>query len=63
MTDVYINGAATVTPTMTTFTFDPTTMNIKLGYMNGVLVTTVAQTNVPKFQAPVHSKYADTLQT
>lgn len=46
MTDVYVNGAATVAPTMTTFTFDPTTMNIK-GYMNGVLVTTVAQTNVP----------------
>jgi Concanavalin A-like lectin/glucanases superfamily/Secretion system C-terminal sorting domain len=46
MTDVYVNGAATVAPTMTTFTFDPTTMNIK-GYMNGVLVTTVAQTAVP----------------
>ena len=46
MTDVYINGAATVAPSMTTFTFDPTTMNIK-GYYNGVLVTTVAQTNVP----------------
>jgi hypothetical protein len=46
MTDVYINGAATVAPSMTTFTFDPTTMNIK-GYFNGVLVTTVAQTNVP----------------
>ncbi|ASS50812.1 MAG: hypothetical protein A3D31_14775 [Candidatus Fluviicola riflensis] len=46
MTDVYINGAAIVAPTMTTFTFDPTTMNIK-GYVNGVLVTTVAQTNVP----------------
>jgi len=46
MTDVYINGGATAAPSMTTFTFDPTTMNIK-GYLNGVLVTTVAQTNVP----------------
>ncbi len=46
MVDVYVNGAATMAPTMTTFTFDPTTMNIN-GYMNGVLVTTVAQTNVP----------------
>ncbi|MES2556842.1 MAG: T9SS type A sorting domain-containing protein [Bacteroidota bacterium] len=46
MVDVSIPGAAIMTPTMTTFTFDPTTMNIK-GYVNGVLVTTVAQTNVP----------------
>jgi len=46
MVDVYVNGGAIVAPTMTTFTFDPTTMNIK-GYLNGVLVTTVAQTNVP----------------
>ncbi|TND06967.1 MAG: hypothetical protein FD123_3431 [Bacteroidetes bacterium] len=42
MTDVYINGGALSTPTMCTYVYDPTLANIK-GYLNGVLVSTVAQ--------------------
>jgi len=43
MTDVYVNGGATVAPHMTTFVYDASLNNIK-GYLDGVLVTTVAQT-------------------
>ncbi len=42
MTDVYANGAAIAAPTMTTFVYDPALANIK-AYINGVLVSTVAQ--------------------
>ena len=42
-TDVLVSGGATVAPSMTTFVYDPIAGNIK-GYLNGVLVTTVAQT-------------------
>lgn len=42
MTDVYANGAAIASPTMTTFVYDPALANIK-AYINGVLVSTVAQ--------------------
>lgn len=42
VSDVYINGAAVVAPTMATFVYDTLADNIK-GYLNGTLVTTVAQ--------------------
>lgn len=42
LTDLYINGGALSTPTMITFVYDPTLGNLK-GYLNGVLVSTVAQ--------------------
>lgn len=42
VTDVYITNGAVMSPTMTTFVYDTLTDNIK-GYLNGVLVTTVAQ--------------------
>lgn len=42
LTDLYINGGALATPTMITFVYDPTLANLK-GYLNGVLVSTVAQ--------------------
>lgn len=41
-TDVSIPGGAIVNPTMSTWVYDMTLGNIK-GYLNGVLVTTVAQ--------------------
>jgi hypothetical protein len=41
-TDVLVSGGAVVAPTMTTFVYDMTLGNIK-GYLNGVLVSTVAQ--------------------
>lgn len=43
LTDVYVNGGASVGPSMTTFVYDQSLNNVK-GYLNGVLVTTVAQT-------------------
>jgi cysteine-rich repeat protein len=43
LTDTYVNGGAVVAPTMTTFVYDPTQNHVR-GYLNGVLVTTVAQT-------------------
>ncbi len=43
-TDVLVSGGAIVAPTMTTFVYDPTLGDIK-GYLNGVLVTTVAQSS------------------
>lgn len=42
LTDLYINGGALSTPTMITFVYDPTLGNLK-GYLNGILVSTVAQ--------------------
>lgn len=42
MTDVLVTNAALVTPTMTTFVYD-TSAGAVLGYVNGVLQTTVAQ--------------------
>lgn len=42
LTDTYINGGALSTPTMCTFVYDNTLNNLR-GYLNGVLVTTVAQ--------------------
>lgn len=42
LTDIYINGGATVAPHMTTFVYD-NSMNQVRGYLDGVLVTTVAQ--------------------
>jgi hypothetical protein len=42
MTDVTVSGAAVAAPHMTTFVYDQTLANIK-GYLDGVLVTTVAQ--------------------
>ncbi len=42
LTDIYINGGALMTPTMCTFVYDNALANVK-GYLNGVLVTTVAQ--------------------
>jgi hypothetical protein len=42
ITDVYINGGATVAGHLTTFVYDQPTNNI-YGYLDGVLVTTVAQ--------------------
>lgn len=43
LTDIYINGGATVAPHMCAFVYDATLNNVK-GYLDGVLVTTVAQT-------------------
>lgn len=43
ITDVLINGAAVVDPHMTTFVYDQS-LNTIAGYLDGVLVTTVAQT-------------------
>jgi hypothetical protein len=43
LTDTYINGGATVTAHMCAFVYDATLNNVK-GYLDGVLVTTVAQT-------------------
>lgn len=42
LTDVYINGGATVAPHYCTFVYDNTLANVK-GYLDGTLVTTVAQ--------------------
>jgi hypothetical protein len=42
MTDVVVYGAALMTPTMTTFVYDPALANIK-AYLNGTLVNTVVQ--------------------
>ncbi len=42
LSDTYINGGALGTPTMNTFVYDPGAANLK-GYLNGTLVTTVAQ--------------------
>ena len=42
ITDVLVNGGATVAPHVTTFVYDQTAGNIQ-GYLDGVLVTTVAQ--------------------
>lgn len=42
LTDVYVNGGATTAAHMTTFVYDNTLGNVK-GYLDGVLVTTVAQ--------------------
>lgn len=44
-TDVYINGGATVAPHLTTFVYDAAAGNI-YGYLDGVLVTTVAQPGI-----------------
>ncbi len=43
LTDTYINGGAQLTPTHNTFVYDATLNQVR-GYLNGVLVTTVAQT-------------------
>ncbi len=43
LTDVYCNGGALATPTMVTYVYDNTLNNVK-AYLNGVLVSTVAQT-------------------
>jgi hypothetical protein len=43
LTDIYINGGAQSTPTLNTYVYDATLNNVK-GYLNGVLVSTVAQT-------------------
>ena len=43
LTDTYINGGALATETTCAFVYDPAMNNLK-GYLNGVLVTTVAQT-------------------
>jgi Concanavalin A-like lectin/glucanases superfamily len=42
LTDIYINGAATVDTHRITFVYDNSLANVK-GYLDGVLVTTVAQ--------------------
>jgi hypothetical protein len=42
LTDVYINGGALSTPTFMAYVYDPTLANVK-AYLNGVLVSTVAQ--------------------
>jgi PKD repeat protein len=42
LTDTYINGGAVVAPTMSTFVYDQPLNQVR-GYLNGVLVTTVAQ--------------------
>jgi hypothetical protein len=46
ITDVYVNGAATVAPSLTTFVYDQSANTIK-GYFNGILTTTVAQAATP----------------
>ncbi len=43
LTDTYINGGATAAPTMNTFVYD-NALNQVRAYLNGVLVSTVAQT-------------------
>lgn len=43
LADVYINGGATVAPHMNTFVYDAGSNNVK-AYLDGVLVSTVAQT-------------------
>ncbi len=43
LTDIYINGGATTGSNLNTFVYDNSLNNVK-GYLNGVLVTTVAQT-------------------
>ncbi len=42
MTDIYVNGGATVAPHVTTFVYDMSLNNVK-AYLDGVLVSTVAQ--------------------
>ncbi len=42
LTDIFINGAATVAPHRIAFVYDSSLANVK-GYLDGVLVTTVAQ--------------------
>jgi Concanavalin A-like lectin/glucanases superfamily/Secretion system C-terminal sorting domain len=42
ITDVYVNGGATVAPHLTTYVYDMSTNNI-YGYLDGILVSTVAQ--------------------
>lgn len=42
LSDVYINGGATVAPHMCTYVYDATLAQVR-GYLDGVLVTTVAQ--------------------
>lgn len=46
ITDVTVNGAATVAPSLTTFVYDQSANTIK-GYFNGILTTTVAQGATP----------------
>ena len=43
LTDIFLNGGALTTPTMNTFVYDNVANNVK-AYLNGVLVSTVAQT-------------------
>lgn len=43
--DIFINGGALTTETTCAYVFDPVTNTVK-GYLNGVLVTTIAQTAV-----------------
>ena len=43
LTDITIPGGAQLTPTLNTYVYDATLNNVK-GYLNGVLVSTVAQT-------------------
>jgi cysteine-rich repeat protein len=45
LTDVYVNGGAIVAATMTTFVYDPAQGQVR-GYLNGVRVSTVAQSAV-----------------
>ncbi len=45
LTDIVVYGAAIMAPTMTTFVYDSLTSNV-YGYLNGVLVSTVAQTTI-----------------
>ncbi len=45
LTDIYLNGGAIVTETYCAFVFDAATNDVK-AYLNGVLVSTVAQTTV-----------------
>lgn len=42
LTDIYINGGATVAPHMSTFVYDASLNQVR-GYLDGMLVTTVAQ--------------------
>lgn len=50
MTDVTVAGGATVAPHMTTFVYDAGAGNMK-GYLDGVLVTTVAQSSTMSFSS------------
>lgn len=43
LADIYVNGGAIMAPTMTTFVYDSLTSNV-YAYLNGTLVSTVAQT-------------------